>query len=176
MQAGEDKSKFYLNSQSKKTKFEHYPLKEEVIELLKDNNFRKPTLVQADSLPITLQDNLKNLCVIVYAYNGAGKTLTYFIPIFNALQNIPCVGQKFDKNKDHEIGRPQAIIVVPTEALLAQVYEYLQTYADFYEVAYKWNIKIGRVYSTVSENGHILIGLARKMQEKLKQPGKFDLS
>ena len=45
----------------------------------------KPTLVQAESLPITLQDNLKNLCLIIYAYNGAGKTLTYLIPIFNAL-------------------------------------------------------------------------------------------
>lgn len=95
MKKGEG-NKFYLESQSVKTKFEHYALKEEVIQLLKDSNFRKPTLVQAQSLPITLQDNLKNLCVIVYAYNGAGKTLTYLIPMLNSLENIPFVGQKTD--------------------------------------------------------------------------------
>jgi superfamily II DNA/RNA helicase len=39
--------KHYLASRSKRTKFEHYPLKEEVIALLKDNNFNKPTMVQA---------------------------------------------------------------------------------------------------------------------------------
>ena len=81
----EDKGKHYLSSKSKKTKFSHYPLKEEVIALLDDNNFKKPTLVQAESLPITLQKNLRNLCVIIYAYNGAGKTLTYLLPIFNSL-------------------------------------------------------------------------------------------
>ncbi len=63
--------------------------------MLEENNFSKPTLVQAESLPITLQDNSRNLCMIIYAYNGAGKTLTYLIPIFNALENIPCTGQKF---------------------------------------------------------------------------------
>ena len=77
--------KHYLASRSRRTKFEHYPLKEEVIALLKDNNFNKPTMVQAESMPITLQDNLRNLCTIIYAYNGAGKTLTYLIPVFNAL-------------------------------------------------------------------------------------------
>jgi hypothetical protein len=41
---------------------------------------------------------------------------------------------------------------------------------------YKWSLKIGRIYSNVSEKGHILVGLARKMQEKLKQPANFDLS
>ena len=159
-----ERGKHYLASKSKKTKFEHYPLKEEVIALLNDNNFKKPTLVQAESLPITLQDNLRNLCVIIYAYNGAGKTLTYLIPAFNTLQNIPCLGRKFEKGKDHEIGRPQAVIVVPTEALLAQVYDYLQAYSDFYEMTYKWKIQIGRIYSTVNENGHIIVGLPKKVQ------------
>lgn len=95
MESVEDTGKHYLQSKTKKTKFEHFPLKDEVIKLLDDNNFKKPTLVQAESLPITLQDNLKNLCLIIYAYNGAGKTLTYLIPVFNSLENLPCIGQKF---------------------------------------------------------------------------------
>jgi len=144
--------------------------------LLKDNNYKKPTLVQAESLPITLQDNLRNLCVIIYAYNGAGKTLTYLIPLLNSLENIPCLGQKYLANKDHEICRPQAIIVVPTEALLAQIYEYLEAYAGYYESNYNWTLKIGRIYSTYSEKGHVLIGLAKKMQQNLTVSSKYDLS
>jgi superfamily II DNA/RNA helicase len=174
--AEKEKGKHYLASKSQKTKFEHYPLKEEVIALLNDNNFKKPTLVQAESLPITLQDNLRNLCAIIYAYNGAGKTLTYLIPIFNALENIPATGQKFEMGKEHEIGRPQAVIVVPTEALLAQVYDYLMAYADFYEMTYKWNIKIGRIYSKVYEHGHIIVGMPKKVQQKFAQTTNFDLS
>ena len=54
------------------------------------------------------------------------------------------------KDKDHQIGRPQALIVVPTEALLAQVYDYLVAYSDFYEMTFKWKIKIGRIYGSVS--------------------------
>ena len=65
--------------------------------------------------------------------------------------------------------------MVPTEALLAQVYDYLLGYSDFYEMNYKWSIKIGRIYSTVFENGHIIVGLAKKMQEKLTK-SNFDLT
>lgn len=61
--------------------------------MLHENNFRRPTLVQAETLPITLQENLRDLCVIVYAYNGAGKTLTYLIPILNSLEMIPDKGK-----------------------------------------------------------------------------------
>jgi superfamily II DNA/RNA helicase len=69
----------------KRNRFNQYPIKEEVLNLLHENNFRKPTLVQAESLPITLQENLRDLCIIIYAYNGAGKTLSYIIPILNSL-------------------------------------------------------------------------------------------
>ncbi len=57
--------------------------------------------MQAESLTITLQEHLHRLCMIIYAYNGAGKTLTYLIPILNALENIPPTGHRLEKNKDH---------------------------------------------------------------------------
>jgi hypothetical protein len=65
--------------------------------------------------------------------------------------------------------------VVPTEALLAQVYDYLLGYSDFYEMNYKWSIKIVRIYSTVFENRHIILGLAKKIEEKLTK-SNFDLT
>lgn len=101
--------------------------------------------------------------------------MTYLIPILNSLENIPYLGQKYLSNKDHEICRPQAIIVVPTEALLAQIYEYLEAYADFYSANYNWQLKIGRIYSNYLEKGHILIGLPMKMQQNLTVTSKYDL-
>lgn len=68
------------------------------------------------------------------------------------------------------------MIVVPTEALLAQIYDYLMAYSDFYEMTFKWNVKIGRIYSTYFEVGHIIIGLPKKIQTKFAQSGNFDLS
>ncbi len=68
------------------------------------------------------------------------------------------------------------MIIVPTEALLAQIYDYLVAYSDYYEITYKWRLKIGRIYSTVCENGHIIVGMPVKTQVKLKTPSLFDLS
>lgn len=48
--------------------------------------------------------------------------------------------------KESEKHQPQAIIVLPTEALMTQVYDYLQGYAYFYEYKYKFPLKIGRVF------------------------------
>jgi superfamily II DNA/RNA helicase len=80
------KEKAYLSG---RTKFKDFPIREEVLDLLEAENFRRPTVVQADSLPITLQESLKELCIIIYAYNGAGKTLAFLIPILNSLEMIP---------------------------------------------------------------------------------------
>ncbi len=53
--------------------------------------------------------------MIIYAYNGAGKTLTYLIPILNSLEMIPDKGKGLgSRNQDKDINRPQAIIILPT--------------------------------------------------------------
>ena len=49
-------------------------------------------------------------------------------------------------------------------------------YSDFYEMTYRWPLKIGRIYSTVYENGHIIVGMPKKVQAKFGQAGNFDLS
>ena len=59
---------------------------------------------------------------------------------------------------------------------MTQVYEYLIAFANYYEVHYKWNLKIGRIYSDVLEMGHIIVGLTAKMNNKLSTPKLFDFS
>jgi superfamily II DNA/RNA helicase len=57
MQKNEEKA--YIAPTKGKTKFSHFSLKAEVLSLLDEEGFRRPTVVQAESLPITLQNNLK---------------------------------------------------------------------------------------------------------------------
>ena len=111
------------------------------------------------------------MCVIIYAYNGAGKTLTYLIPILNSLEMIPDKGKSQGaRNQDKDINRPQAIIILPTEALMAQVYDYLEGYADYYESRYKWKLNIGLCYSGAMTSGHIVVGMAQKISDYINSP------
>ena len=110
----------------------------------------------------------------MYAYNGAGKTLTFLIPIFNSLEMTPHQASLKSRGaKENEKIRPQAIIVFPTEALMSQVYDYLESYANFYEMKYKWPLKIGKIYAGETKYGHIIVGLTKKICDSLE---KMDLS
>jgi len=59
---------------------------------------------------------------------------------------------------------------------MTQVYEYLMAFSNYYEVTYKWSLKIGRIYSGMTYPGHIIVGMPAKINQKLKTPNYFDLS
>lgn len=63
--------------------------------------------------------------------------------------------------------QPQAIIVFPTEALMSQVFQYLESYANYYEATFKWPLKIGKIYGNTVEYGHIIVGLTQKISSNL---------
>lgn len=51
---------------------------------------------------------------------------------------------------------------------MSQVYEYLESYANYYEATLKWPLKIGRIYAnSPPEYGHILVGLTKKISDLL---------
>lgn len=57
---------------------------------------------------------------------------------------------------------------------MSQVYEYLESYANYYEVKLKWPLKIGRIYGNSNPIfGHIIVGMTKKISDLLSQ---FDLS
>lgn len=73
---------------------------------------------------------------------------------------IPDKGESHGaKGKSKEVNRPQAIIILPTEALMAQVHDSLEGYADFYESRYKWKLNIGICYGKETAPGHIVVGM-----------------
>lgn len=121
--------KGYINDQkAKRYYFKHFPLKSEIKQLLLFKNFVKPTIVQIEACEITLEEGLVDLCIIIYCFNGAGKTLSFLIPILNSINPmVPYESYKFNAGKKIEncLIQPQALIVVPTESLMEQVYSYL---------------------------------------------------
>jgi superfamily II DNA/RNA helicase len=55
---------------------------------------------------------------------------------------------------------------------MAQVYDYLEGYADFYESKYKWKLNVGLCYSQSGPNisGHIIVGMAQKISQYITLP------
>eukprot|EP00977_Amphora_coffeiformis_P003113 scaffold581_cov169-Amphora_coffeaeformis.AAC.3 len=79
-------------------------------------SLRRPTLVQAQVWPLTLQQGRSCL---VRAPTGSGKTLAYAVPV---LQKI----LKNDDTESRNAGAMQALILVPTRELCTQVQQVLQ--------------------------------------------------
>jgi len=41
--------------------------------------------VQAEACEIILEEGLVDLCLIIYCFNGSGKTLSFLIPVLNSV-------------------------------------------------------------------------------------------
>ena len=57
-----------------------------------------------------------------------------------------------------------------------QVFEYLQAFADYYEVQYKWKLNIGLNYASGDSSGHIIVGLTKKMSAFISNTSVNDFS
>ncbi|MBO9540545.1 DEAD/DEAH box helicase [bacterium] len=84
--------------------FEPLALQPLVLEGLASMGFSEPTPVQQQAIPLILAKR----DVIIQAKTGSGKTLAYGLPLLSRLKTGP---------------RPQALVIVPTRELAAQVSE-----------------------------------------------------
>ncbi len=80
---------------------------EELAQSLVANNFRKPTIVQAQTL-VHLQSHVD---MIVAAKTGQGKTLCFGIPI------IDIVIRRLEKNQGEDVDRIAGLVIAPTREL-----------------------------------------------------------
>ena len=97
-----------------------------------------PTPVQAAALPAALngQD------VLACAPTGSGKTAAYALPLLQRLAAHAPIGKR----------RPQALVLVPTRELAAQVGETLQTLAEHLPKP----VKLSVLYGGVSINPQLM--------------------
>ena len=85
-------------------------LHEEVLDYLNSSGYKTPTLVQSQSLPISLSGR----DCMVTASTGSGKTLSYAIPL-----TIHCTAQEYIQPG---IDGPIGLILTPTRELASQVH------------------------------------------------------
>jgi ATP-dependent RNA helicase RhlE len=102
-------------------KFNDLNLSDPILRSLKDQNYKKPTPIQAEVIPAVLN----NSNIMAAAQTGTGKTAAFVLPILSKLSN-----PKY-KYKGHQL---RALIVTPTRELAAQVRESVNTYSKYLSI------------------------------------------
>ena len=102
-------------------KFNDLNLSDPILRSLKDQNYKKPTPIQAEVIPAVLN----NIDIMAAAQTGTGKTAAFVLPILSKLSN-----PKY-KYKGHQL---RALIVTPTRELAAQVRESVNTYSKYLSI------------------------------------------
>jgi superfamily II DNA/RNA helicase len=98
--------------------FADFDVREDIVEALAAKGITTPFPIQALTLPVALRGR----DIIGQAKTGTGKTLGFGIPL---LQSSVAPGE--DNPDDRPIGKPQALVVLPTRELAVQVAHDLET-------------------------------------------------
>jgi len=95
----------------------------EIINVLSDLNFKQPTDVQKQCIPI----GMEGMDLIGLAETGSGKTASYIIPMCCRLAKLPRMDETRIKDG------PYALIIVPTRELAMQIEKEAQKFARQFE-------------------------------------------
>lgn len=142
------------------TNFKNYKLSQEILKAIEMLNYKNPTKVQQEVLPVALE----NKDILVKSQTGSGKTATFAIPL--------CENVNWEENK------PQALILAPTRELAIQVKE------DVFNIGRFKRIKSVSLYGKSSfeaqvkelkQKTHIVVGTPGRTIDHIKE-GTFDTS
>lgn len=111
-----EKNSVSLRYKIVKMRFDELPLCEEVMQGLDAMNFKEPTPVQEQTIPVIL--NKKD--VIACAQTGTGKTAAFILPLLHNLQTVP-----------HAEDKINAIIMAPTRELAQQIDQQMEGFSYF---------------------------------------------
>ncbi|WP_278548333.1 DEAD/DEAH box helicase [Paraclostridium bifermentans] len=137
--------------------FKDYKLSNEILKSLNMLNYKTPTKVQQEVIPVALE----NKDVLVKSQTGSGKTATFAIPL--------CELVDWDENK------PQALILTPTRELAIQVKE------DVFNIGRFKRIKVPALYGKSSfslqakelkQKTHVVVGTPGRTIDHIKE-GNF---
>ncbi|MEW8960608.1 DEAD/DEAH box helicase [Paraclostridium dentum] len=137
--------------------FKDYKLSNEILKSLNMLNYKTPTKVQQEVIPVVLE----NKDVLVKSQTGSGKTATFAIPLCELV--------------DWEENKPQALILTPTRELAIQVKE------DVFNIGRFKRIKVPALYGKSSfslqakelkQKTHIVVGTPGRTIDHIKE-GNF---
>ncbi|MGY5763760.1 DEAD/DEAH box helicase [Brachybacterium sp. DNPG3] len=97
--------------------FADFDVRSDIVDALAAKGILHPFPIQAMTLPVAL----KGRDIIGQAKTGTGKTLGFGIPVLQA-----AIAPGEPNPEDRQIGKPQALVVLPTRELAVQVAEDLQ--------------------------------------------------
>ncbi|MGQ4508194.1 DEAD/DEAH box helicase [Dermabacteraceae bacterium P13128] len=149
--------------------FSDFAIRDDIVRSLAEKGITAPFPIQAMTLPVALAGR----DVIGQAKTGTGKTLGFGIP---ALQRVVAPGE--DNPENLPIGKPQALIVLPTRELAIQVADDLQAASTHRPV------RIGVLYggrsyepqvAALKEGLEVAVGTPGRLIDLMRQ-GYLDLS
>ena len=137
-----------------KSNFKDYKLSSEILKALSILNYKNPTNVQEEVIPVALE----NKDILVKSQTGSGKTATFAIPLCELV--------------DWEENKPQALILTPTRELAIQVKE------DVFNIGRFKRIKVPALYGKSSfamqekelkQKTHIVVGTPGRTIDHIKE-------
>ena len=143
------------------TRFDSFGLRPEILQGVVDAGFEFCTPIQAETLPIALD----NQDVAGQAQTGTGKTAAFLLAIFQRLLRNPV-----DEHSDHK--QPRALVLAPTRELAVQIHK------DAELLGRHTGFKLGLVFGgtgyeqqrrQLEEGVDILIGTPGRLIDYLKQ-------
>lgn len=102
--------------------FTELKLAEPIQERLAEKGFPEPTPIQAETIPLALN----NRDLIACAKTGSGKTLAYLLPI---LQYVHESNRKQTDAGQNDVNSPVALVLAPTRELVVQIAEEAEFFA-----------------------------------------------
>jgi superfamily II DNA/RNA helicase len=143
-----------------KSDFNNYQLSSELLKAIHMLNFKSPTRVQEQVIPVMLEQK----DVIVKSQTGSGKTAAFAIPICQLV--------------DWEENKPQALVLTPTRELAIQVKE------DIFNIGRFKRLKVAAIYGKdsfynqvkqIKQKTHAVVGTPGRIIEHIENR-TFDTS
>lgn len=136
--------------------FEALGLKQELLDALKKANFKTPSPIQQEVIPLILAGS----DVIGHAQTGTGKTAAFGLPALHMLKNT---------------GRAEVLVITPTRELASQVSEELSRLGSFLKVKTA-TVYGGKSFFTqidaIKRGAHIVVATPGRLLDLL-QGGKI---
>ncbi|WP_257659118.1 DEAD/DEAH box helicase [Parapedobacter lycopersici] len=132
--------------------FSSFNLSESILTVLEKAGYHTPTPIQAQAIPVVLQQQ----DVLACAQTGTGKTASFSLPLIQLL---------ITKRQNGAAG-PKVLILAPTRELAIQIGENIGTYAS------RTAIKHAVVFGGVSINGQ-LAELRKRPEILVATPGRL---
>ncbi|MFL6088644.1 MAG: DEAD/DEAH box helicase [Aeromicrobium sp.] len=142
-------------------RFDELGLDPKVLKALKDVGYETPSPIQAETIPLLLE----NRHVVGLAQTGTGKTAAFALPILSRI--------------DVSDPTPQALVLAPTRELALQVSEAFERYAAHLKGLHVLPVYGGQGYgvqlSALRRGVHVIVGTPGRIMDHLEK-GTLDLS